>query len=177
MDSLENNDPLARRPLAEQDSQEIVVVEYEDSYKDAFFNLNRMWIERYWELEPHDIEVLNDPRRHILDQGGNIFVALFRGKPAGVCAMCRAADPAYDYELAKLAVDTTVRRKGIGYRICDSAIAWARSKGARKIFLESNTRLTPAIALYRKLGFVELPELHPAYSRGDIQMSLTLTRE
>ena len=46
--------------------------------------------------------------------------------------------------------------------------------GADKLFLESNTRLKPAIALYRKLGFKELPEYHPAYARGDIQMDLDL---
>ena len=39
---------------------------------------------------------------------------------------------------------------------------------------ESNTLLKPAIHTYKKLGFRELAEYHPAYARGDIQMELTL---
>ncbi len=58
--------------------------------------------------------------------------------------------------------------------MCRAAIGRARQSGANKIFLESNTILKLAVSLYRKLGFTELKELHPAYERGDIQMELTL---
>jgi transcriptional regulator len=34
--------------------------------------------------------------------------------------------------------------------------------------------LKPAIHIYRKIGFKELSEYHPAYERGDIQMELTI---
>ena len=50
----------------------------------------------------------------------------------------------------------------------------ARALGAKSLFLESNTLLKPAIHTYKKLGFRELAEYHPAYARGDIQMELTL---
>ena len=40
--------------------------------------------------------------------------------------------------------------------------------------LESNTLLKPAIHIYKKIGFKELSEYHPAYERGDIQMELTI---
>lgn len=36
-------------------------------------------------------------------------------------------------------------------------------------------RIEPHDLAYLKLGFRELPELHPAYERGDIQMELKLT--
>lgn len=45
---------------------------------------------------------------------------------------------------------------------------------AKKLFLESNTLLKPAIHTYKKLGFKELTEYHPAYERGDIQMELSI---
>ncbi len=83
-------------------------------------------------------------------------------------------DSPYNYELAKLAVNSSIQRKGIGRRLCDAVINKARELGADTVFLESNTRLKPAIALYRKLGFRELPEYHPAYARGDIQMELSI---
>ncbi len=164
------------REIKEQrEHSEVEIVEYQPQYKKAFYELNRKWIELYWELEPHDIEVLENPEKHILEKGGHIFVALYNGFPVGVCALCpMPAESPYDYELAKLAVNNSIQRKGIGRRLCDAVIEKARDLGGEKLFLESNTRLKPAIALYRKLGFKELPEYHPAYARGDIQMELSL---
>ncbi|MDE6575665.1 MAG: GNAT family N-acetyltransferase [Muribaculaceae bacterium] len=63
---------------------------------------------------------------------------------------------------------------GLGDALFRSAIAKAKSLGAKKLFLESNTLLKPAIGLYRKFGFTELKDYHPTYARGDIQMELTL---
>lgn len=158
-----------------REHSEVEIVEYQPQYKDAFYELNRKWIELYWELEPHDIEVLENPEKHILEKGGHIFVALYNGFPVGVCALCpMPEDSDYDFELAKLAVSNAIQRKGIGRRLCDAVISKARELGGSKLFLESNTRLKPAIALYRRLGFKELPEYHPAYARGDIQMELSL---
>jgi DNA-binding MarR family transcriptional regulator/N-acetylglutamate synthase-like GNAT family acetyltransferase len=164
------------REIKEQrEHSEIEIVEYQPQYKKAFYELNRKWIELYWELEPHDIEVLENPDKHILEKGGHIFVALYNGFPVGVCALCpMPEESAYDFELAKLAVNNSIQRKGIGRRLCDAVINKARELDGRMLFLESNTRLKPAIALYRKLGFKELPEYHPAYARGDIQMELSL---
>ncbi len=174
---------LARKSILERvreikerrEHAEVEIVEYHPQYKKAFYELNRKWIELYWELEPHDIEVLENPEKHILDKGGHIFVALYNGFPVGVCALCPMPEgSAYDFELAKLAVNNSIQRKGIGRRLCEAVIDKARELGGNMLFLESNTRLKPAIALYRKLGFKELPEYHPAYARGDIQMELSL---
>ena len=41
-------------------------------------------------------------------------------------------------------------------------------------FLEGNTRLEASIALYRKLGFKEIPLEGNAYERCDILMALDL---
>ena len=164
-----------REIKARREHSEVQIVEFQPQYKKAFYELNRKWIELYWELEPHDIEVLENPEKHILDKGGHIFVALYNGFPVGVCALCpMPEESAYDFELAKLAVNNSIQRKGIGRRLCDAVIDKARELGGEMLFLESNTRLKPAIALYRKLGFKELPEYHPAYARGVIQMELTL---
>lgn len=164
------------REIKEQrEHSEVEIVEYQPQYKKAFYELNRKWIELYWELEPHDIEVLENPEKHILEKGGHIFVALYNGFPVGVCALYPMSEEShYDFELAKLAVNNSIQRKGIGRRLCDAVVNKARELGGNMLFLESNTRLKPAIALYRKLGFKELPEYHPAYARGDIQMELPL---
>ena len=173
---------LAQKSLLERvkeirkarESREVRIVPYESSHRPVFRALNEQWITQHWQLEEHDLECLDRPQESIIDRGGHIFVALYRGEPVGVCALCKTDDPRYDYELAKLAVSPDVRGKGIGYLLCRAAVDKARSLGAKSLFLESNTLLKPAIRTYKKLGFRELAEYHPAYARGDIQMELTL---
>lgn len=71
-----------------------------------------------------------------------------------------------------MAVTPTVQGKGFGYAIARHALQRAKAMGAKRVYLESNTLLTPAIALYRKLGFTELNEGDDSspYSRCNIQM-------
>ena len=157
-----------------RESKEIQIIPYESSYQPLFKSLNENWITSHWQLEPHDLETLDYPQENILDKGGYIFVATYKDKPIGVCALCRMNDSIYDYELAKLAVSPSGHGKGIGQLLCKAVIDKAKALDAKKLFLESNTLLKPAISLYRKLGFKELNEYHPAYARGDIQMELSL---
>ena len=97
------------------------------------------------------------------------------GKVNTNCALCKMDDPVYDYELAKLAVHPHAQGKGIGEILCHAAIDKAKDMKAKILFLESNTLLKPAIHTYKKLGFKELAENHPAYERGNIQMELKIT--
>lgn len=154
--------------------REVRIIPYEPCHQPVFRSLNEQWITQHWQLEEHDIECIEHPQESILDKGGYIFVALYREKPVGVCALCKMDDPNYEYELAKLAVSTDAHGKGIGTLLCKTVIDKAKALGARMLFLESNTLLKPAIHTYRKLGFRELAEYHPAYERGNIQMELVL---
>lgn len=161
-----------REVRKERARREVQIVPYAPCYQSAFRSLNEQWITQHWQLEEHDIECLARPQESIIDRGGHIFVALYRGEPVGVCALCKTDAPDHDYELAKLAVSPAAQGKGIGTLLCKAVIDKARESGARNLFLESNTLLKPAIHTYRKLGFRELAEYHPAYARGDIQMEL-----
>jgi ribosomal protein S18 acetylase RimI-like enzyme len=78
-------------------------------------------------------------------------------------------------ELAKMAVSPAAQGRGYGELLMRAAIAHARRAGARKLMLVSNTRLAPAIRLYRKCGFREVA-MEPGieYARADIQMELDL---
>lgn len=168
---------LLKRVMKEKENnneRQVDIVDYADEYFLTFKRLNIMWINSHWSLEAHDLEVLNDPESSIIAKGGHILVALVDGKPMGVVSLCKMDNPEYDFEIAKLAVDPEARGMGIGEKICRAAIMRAKELGAKKLFLESNTLLKPAIGLYRKLGFTELKEYHPAYERGDIQMELDI---
>lgn len=150
----------------------VVVVPYEAAYQDVFRRLNEAWISRYFRIEPPDQRVLDAPQEQILDKGGHILVALRGNEPVGVCALLRVDESTF--ELAKMAVAEHARGLGAGYLLGEAAKATARAAGATRLILESNTVLTPAIALYRKLGFVEVTGVHSEYARCNIHMELLL---
>lgn len=148
------------------------IVEYKDENKEAFVALNGAWIRRYFKLEPVDIEVFSDPRKFIIERGGFIFCALCGGEVVGVCALLKIDEPEYDYELSKLAVKPDFKGHGVGLALCRAAVEKAKSLSHKKVYLESNTKLVPAISLYRKLGFREIFGKSASFDRVDIQMEL-----
>ena len=158
----------------EREGRNVAIVPYEPRYQTAFKRLNEEWITAHWRMEEPDHHALDYPQEHILNKGGYIFVALYKEKPVGVCALCKKDDPVHPYELAKLAVSPGTQGKGIGMRLCRAVIDKAKELGCKKIFLESNTMLRPAIQLYRKAGFREIAVSHPSYERVNIQMELML---
>lgn len=161
----------------QRERQLVEIVPYRPEHQPAFRRLNVEWITAHWQLEASDLRQLDHPREEILDRGGAILVALYRGAPVGVCALLRSHDPHYDFELAKFAVSPLAQGRGIGLLLGEAAVAEAAKRGARRLFLESNTLLKPALHIYRKLGFRELDTYRPAYARGDIQMELELQTE
>lgn len=72
-----------------REREHIRVVPYEPCYKNTFKLLNVQWITKHWKIEPHDLDYLDHPQEYIINKGGFIFVALYRGKPVGVCALCK----------------------------------------------------------------------------------------
>lgn len=152
----------------------LTIVPYTDTYARAFKALNQWWIEEYFTMEPLDHKALDNPQGYIIDQGGHIVVALDEGKAVGVCALVKSEVEGYDYELSKMGVAPEAHGKGIGYQLGKAIIGKAKALGAKRIYLESNTILEPALHLYRKLGFKEINEFQSPYSRSNIQMDLIL---
>ncbi|MCA6432674.1 MAG: GNAT family N-acetyltransferase [Cytophagales bacterium] len=151
-------------------TQDVKIVSYKPEYQPAFESLNRAWIEKYFWIEPIDVEVLQNPEQKILEAGGEIFLAVLESQAVGVVALKRVDEAIFAFK--KMAVDETRQGKGIGEKLAIAAIAKAREKNATKIILYSNTKLVAAINLYRKLGFVEVA-LDGPYKRSDIKMELT----
>ncbi|WP_413561221.1 GNAT family N-acetyltransferase [Bdellovibrio sp. HCB209] len=146
---------------------------YSPKYHDAYVELNKEWIQKYFRLEEMDLLQLNQAKEMILDKGGEIFVILDQGKAVATCAMIPHGD--HGYELAKMAVSPVYRGKGLGDLLMETAISWARQKKAHEVILLSNTVLEPAISLYKKHGFVTTHlGSHPDYERCNIEMKLSL---
>jgi GNAT superfamily N-acetyltransferase len=158
--------------LNEENKTNIQIVEYTSKYNSAFKNLNKEWISAYFKMEEADYKALDNADSYIIENGGCILIALFNNEPVGVCALIKMNDNEYDYELAKMAVSPKVQGKRIGLTLGEAIIEKAKSLGALKIYLESNTILVPAINLYIKLGFKEVFGRPSPYERVNIQMEL-----
>jgi len=159
-----------------RESKDINIVPYNPAYRLAFKSLNEEWISTYFELEEADHKALDNPAEYILAKAGKIMVALYNDKPVGVCSLIKMNHPDFDYELAKMVVSPTVQGKNIGYLLGKAIIEEAKTLGASKLFLESNTILKPAINLYHKLGFQKINGFPSTYQRCNIQMELDLKK-
>jgi ribosomal protein S18 acetylase RimI-like enzyme len=149
--------------------QAFEMVAYDTRYRQAFYDLNAVWLEKYFEVEPIDERVLSDPETHILAKGGEIFFTMVDGKPAGTVAMKLQAPGVF--ELTKLAVDPAVQQGGMGRALCEKVIERFKARGGSKLFLETNTVLAPAIKLYKRLNFTEMDPPEPSpYARADYYM-------
>src|SRR5262245_42278959 len=121
----------------------IQFVTYADRYAIDFDRLNRAWLVGHGLLEAADEEQMLAPRAAIIDRGGQIFFAIQNGQAVGTSAILPVGDGMV--ELAKLAVDPSAQEKGIGRKLTVMALAHAKSLGARKVILVSNSKLTHAI--------------------------------
>lgn len=167
---------LLRRVQEEKKEREgstVQIVDYTQEYAAAFKALNVEWISTYFKIEPEDLKALDHPKDYILKKGGHILMAIYDDQPVGTCALIKMKDGS-GYELAKMAVSPEVRGKSIGFLLGKAAIERARDNGAKRVYLESNTILKPAINLYHKLGFRKITGPPSPYERANIQMELAL---
>ena len=141
-------------------------------HQPAFRALNHEWISHYFTLEPIDNEMLDDPQGYILNPGGHIFMASYDGDLVGTCALIN--EHGGIYELAKMAVSPRAQGLGIGWALGMAVLDKARELGASRVELLSNSRLTPALKLYDKLGFHHVPVPPTLYQRTDVKMVLDL---
>ena len=155
-----------------RESSPIVIVDYQPAYRDAFKRLNVKWITTWFKMEEADHKILDQPEDYVLANGGHILFALFDGKPIGTCALLKTDD--HTFELSKMAVSPEAKGKGIGGLLGSAAIEKAKAAGAKRLYLESNTILKPAINLYHKLGFKRIAGVASPYERSNIHMELNL---
>jgi ribosomal protein S18 acetylase RimI-like enzyme len=142
---------------------------WDPAFRDAFRALNVWWLERWFEVEPIDLEVLDDPEGTLLAHGGEIWFAVAGGRALGTCALKDHGEGRI--ELTKLGVDPSVHGGGMGQALSERIIERFVARGGRVLFLETNTVLEPAIKLYEKLGFVELPNpVRSPYERSNYYM-------
>lgn len=148
---------------------------FETGDETAFRELNEAWISTLFRIEDKDREVLNNPVGNILGKGGAIYFAVADGKKVGCCALQNTGNGSY--ELAKMAVREELRGTGIGRKLLGHVVDQATAMGARRVFLETNSKLKNAIHLYEAVGFRHVPqdpEKPSCYARCDVLMEMFL---
>ena len=149
------------------------IVDFHDGHAGAFKALNVAWISHYFELEPKDLEVLDDPVGQVIGPGGHILMAMEGGEAIGCVALI--AMPDGGFEVAKMAVTEAHKGRGVGRELMAACIERARTVGAPRLYLETNSSLAPALGLYRRFGFREVQPAEPSpYARADVMMELLL---
>lgn len=150
----------------------IEILDYTEETRTYIRDLNFEWLQKYFAVEPNDELQLNNPQKEIIEKGGHIYYASYDKKIVGTATLI-LLEPQL-FELGKMAVTEKMQGKGIARRLMEHCIAQAREFGAAKIILYSNTKLLPAISLYRKFGFKEVPLVDSHYVRSDIKMEKEL---
>jgi putative acetyltransferase len=156
-------------------SRHLAIREFEPGDEASFRKLNEEWITRYFRIEAKDKEALADPQSSILASGGRIFFATSQGQRVGCCALLRRS--ADEFEVAKMAVAPLFQGSGVGRKLLEAVVEAARAAGVRRLYLETNHILTPAIRLYHSVGFKPIPpsRIVPSpYARADVYMEMLL---
>jgi DNA-binding MarR family transcriptional regulator len=151
----------------------VEILAYNKKYRDYFKELNYEWLNKYFEVEPEDERILNNPEKEIIKKGGEIFFARINGKIIGTCAATKI--DRNTYELAKMAVTEKAKGLQAGKKLALAVIGFAWSKKAKYVTLLTNSRLVSAITLYKSLGFETIPgNEDSSYKRKIFRMTLEL---
>ncbi|MBV8775976.1 MAG: GNAT family N-acetyltransferase [Alphaproteobacteria bacterium] len=97
--------------------------------------------------------------------GGLLLLASSGDLPVGVVGLRRLCPTIA--EIKRLYVAPNARSGGLGRRLLERALAEARGLGYERVRLDSHRdSMAPAIALYLRLGFSEIPAYGPQREAG-----------
>jgi ribosomal protein S18 acetylase RimI-like enzyme len=146
----------------------VIIIPFSPDLKEEIKILNLEWLKKYFKVEAKDDAILSDPQGEIIEKGGMIFYAKYDDKIVGTISLLKIDETTF--ELSKMAVTDGVQGLGIGNKLMKHSIAVAKEKGIKKLVLYSNRSLLPAIYLYIKFDFEEVPLENGVYERADIKM-------
>jgi putative acetyltransferase len=88
-----------------------------------------------------------------VEHGGAFWVAVDADAKLLGTAGVFPLDPGV-FELRKMYLDPAARGRGVGQRLLDESLAWARAQGGRRMVLDTTDKMTSAIRFYEANGFI-----------------------
>lgn len=151
----------------------LTIREFSDDLAQDFHDINAEWIEAMFQLEPTDRDVLENPRRRIIEPGGTILFVEAQGLGlVGACALQKTGERSF--ELTKMGVRQSARGLKAGEFLLAAMIGRAREMGADPLYLLTNKHCEAAIHLYEKLSFRHdagiMAQYGARYERCDVAM-------
>lgn len=146
----------------------VEIIPFSSDLKEYIKTLNKEWLQKYFRVEENDEIVLSNPQEEIIDKGGMIFYARYNEGILGTVSLMKIDDATF--ELSKMAVSDKAQGLGIGNKLLLHCLDVAEENNIKKLILYSNRILLPAIHLYEKFGFIEVPLGNVSYERADIKM-------
>ena len=150
--------------------------------REAFRSIGEEWLIKYFNgSDPADEEQLSNPQK-IIDDGGYICLVRKDGAIVGAGGLLnrlnRGVGGDVVYEIIKMGVRERCQGLGIGRAILAHLISRARViPGIRSLKIETSSKLTAALSMYRKFGFVDDPSIQLSfhgYKDADIFLHLPL---
>jgi putative acetyltransferase len=117
-----------------------------------------------------EFEDMAHVEEHYFQNDGLFLVVLDDDKVIGSGAVRKFDEETA--ELKRLWLLETHHGKGIGYRVINQLFEFARSKGYKRVILQTSPRQIRAIAFYQRLGFQEIESYNG--KTGEISMALQL---
>jgi GNAT superfamily N-acetyltransferase len=118
-------------------------------------------IDSYFDAAAFEAELAGLPGKYA-PPGGSLLLAVVDGQPAG-CVALRRIDAAR-CEMKRMFVYPMFHGQGIGRALAEAVIRDARAIGYGTMLLDTSIRQAEAQALYRRLGFRDIP---PYYDLPD----------
>src|SRR5215831_14790723 len=107
---------------------------------------------------------------------GRILLAFWEQRAAGVVALRAMQEPGL-CEMKRLYVRPDFRGRSLGRILAEAVIAEAAALGYQRMRLDTiSGRMVQAIALYRRLGFVQVAAYYPTPVKETLFMELALDR-